>query len=34
MYVDFRWRNLKENDHLKDQVLDGRIILKSALIKR
>jgi hypothetical protein len=34
MYVDFWWRNLKENDHLKDQVLESRIILKRTVINK
>jgi len=32
--ADFWCRNLKENNHLKDQVLDGRMILKRTVINK
>jgi hypothetical protein len=28
VYTRFKWRNLREGDHLEDTGLDGRIILK------
>ena len=33
LYADFWCRNLKENDTLQDQVIDGKIILKRTVIK-
>jgi hypothetical protein len=33
-YTGFCWGNLKERDHLKDQGLDGRIILRWIFRKR
>ena len=33
MHTGFGWENLKEGDPLKDQDLDGRIILKRKLNK-
>ena len=28
VYIGFRWRKLKETDHLEDLGVDGRIIIK------
>jgi hypothetical protein len=28
IHAGFRWRNLKERDHLEDRGVDGRIILE------
>jgi len=28
VYIGFRWRNLKEGEHLEDQGVDERIILR------
>ena len=28
MHTRFKWRNLREGDHLEDTSLDGKIILK------
>ena len=28
MYTAFRWGNLREGDHMEDQGLDGRLILR------
>ena len=28
MHKEFRWRNLRERDHLEDPGIDGRIIIR------
>jgi len=33
VYTGFRWGNLSERDHLEDQGVDGRIILRSIFRK-
>jgi hypothetical protein len=34
VHTGFQWGNLREGNHLKDPVVDGRIILKWILEKR
>jgi hypothetical protein len=33
VHTEFRWRNLREIDHLEDPEIDGRIILRSIFRK-
>ena len=33
MYTGFGWGNLRESDHLEDQDVDGRVILRWILRK-
>jgi len=33
VYTGFWWRNMRDRDHLEDQGIDGRIILRRILRK-